>query len=202
MALCDQDLRYVWIHDPHPDFDAAAVVGKRDTELADNQGTRRLEALKQSVVETGSSGRSEIAFPLSTGTRVFDVQAEPLLDESGSVAAISTVAVDTTESKRAEDALRESEERFRVLFEGHGAVMLLMEPESGQILDANAAAARFYGYSREQLRAMRIEQINQLPPEEVAAERRRAADRARTCSPSRTGWQAARCASWRCTPRR
>ena len=54
--------------------------------------------------------------------------------------------------------------------------MLLIEPDGGQILDANAAAARFYGYSREQLRAMHIEQINQLPPEEVAAERRRAAD--------------------------
>ena len=76
----------------------------------------------------------------------------------------------------AESALRESEERFRVLFEGHGAVMLLIEPDSGQILDANAAAVRFYGYSREQLRAMRIEQINQLPPEEVAAERRKAVD--------------------------
>jgi len=79
-------------------------------------------------------------------------------------------------SLRAEEALRASEERFRVLFEGHRAVMLVIEPESGQILDANAAATRFYGYSREQLRAMRIEQINQLPPEEVAAERHRAVD--------------------------
>ncbi len=175
VALCDRDLRYVWIHDPHPDFDAAAVVGKRDSELADNDGARRLEVLKQRVIETGASARSEIAFPLTTGTRVFDIQAEPLLDESGSVTAITTVAVDTTESQRADEALRVSEERFRVLFEGHGAVMLLMEPESGQILDANPAAVRFYGYSREQLQAMHIGQINQLPPEEVAAERRRAA---------------------------
>jgi PAS domain S-box-containing protein len=76
--------------------------------------------------------------------------------------------------QRVEEALRASEERFRALFEGHRAVMLVIEPESGQILDANAAAVRFYGYSREQLRAMHIEEINQLPPEEVAAERHRA----------------------------
>ena len=88
-----------------------------------------------------------------------------------------TTVQDIGDRRRAEEALRESEERFRVLFEGHGAVMLLMEPDGGQILDANAAAAGFYGYSRERLRAMNIEQINQLPPEEVAAERRRAAAR-------------------------
>jgi PAS domain S-box-containing protein len=71
----------------------------------------------------------------------------------------------------------ENEERFRFLFEGHMAAMLLIEPDGGQILDANAAAARFYGYTREQLQAMCIQQINQLSPEDVAAQRRRAVDR-------------------------
>jgi PAS domain S-box-containing protein len=58
--------------------------------------------------------------------------------------------------------------------------MLLIEPESGQILDANAAAAGFYGYSRERLQAMRIQDINLLPPQEVAAERRRAVDHSKS----------------------
>jgi two-component system sensor histidine kinase UhpB len=73
-----------------------------------------------------------------------------------------------------EDPLRASEERFRNMFEGHKAVMLLIEPESGEIVDANVAAAAFYGYSREQLRSLRIQDINQLAPDEVAAERRNA----------------------------
>ncbi len=77
--------------------------------------------------------------------------------------------------KRAEEALRESEARFRSMFEGHGAVMLLLERNTGRIVDANDAAARFYGYSREQLRSMRVTQINQLPPPEVSAELRNAA---------------------------
>ncbi len=81
---------------------------------------------------------------------------------------------DVTGRKQAEAALLESEEQFRVMFERHGAAMLLIEPDSGQITDANEAAVRFYGYSLDQLRAMRIDQINQLPPEEVAAERRKA----------------------------
>jgi PAS domain S-box-containing protein len=87
---------------------------------------------------------------------------------------LAVISRDVTERKRAEETLRESEERFRTMFEGHGAPMLLMEPDSGRIHDANEAAARFYGYTREQLRAMNITQINELPPQEVAAERRKA----------------------------
>ena len=52
--------------------------------------------------------------------------------------------------------------------------MFLIDPTGGLILDANEPAARFYGYSRETLRSMRIMDINVLPPEEVQAEMRRA----------------------------
>jgi PAS domain S-box-containing protein len=67
------------------------------------------------------------------------------------------------------ESLRESEERFRTMFERHKAVMLLIEPESSAIVDANAAAAGFYGFSRNELRAITIYDINQLPPDEMAA---------------------------------
>lgn len=56
----------------------------------------------------------------------------------------------------------------------HPAIMLLVEPDSGGIIDANLAAATFYGYSREHLRTLPIEAINVLGPDEVAAERARA----------------------------
>ncbi|MBR9971673.1 sensor histidine kinase [Magnetospirillum sulfuroxidans] len=56
----------------------------------------------------------------------------------------------------------------------HSSIMLLIEPETGAILDANDAASHFYGYSLPQLRLMRIQDINTLGPDEVGAERRRA----------------------------
>jgi len=76
--------------------------------------------------------------------------------------------------KSAEVALRKSEQRFRQMFENNAAVLLLIEPDSGAIVDANPAAASFYGYSVEQLRVMRIDQINTLTPSEIAAEMARA----------------------------
>ncbi|MDK9726253.1 MAG: PAS domain S-box protein [Sterolibacteriaceae bacterium MAG5] len=60
------------------------------------------------------------------------------------------------------------------MFEKHGAVMLLIDPASGEIIDANDAAASFYGYPKEKLRSLRISDLNALKPAEVAAERQRA----------------------------
>jgi PAS domain S-box-containing protein len=75
--------------------------------------------------------------------------------------------LDITERKRAEAALQDSETLFRKLFEDHSAVKLILDPDTGNIVDANEAAAVFYGWSREQLKQMKIQEINTLPPEEV-----------------------------------
>lgn len=52
--------------------------------------------------------------------------------------------------------------RFDQMFQTHTATMLLIEPESGRIVDANPAALAFYGYSLEELKTMTIDQINTL----------------------------------------
>ena len=83
------------------------------------------------------------------------------------------------EHKRREDALRESEVRYRQMFENNRAVKLLIDPESGQIVDANMAACDFYGYSREDLLALRIWDINVRGEEEVRREMARAREQER-----------------------
>jgi diguanylate cyclase (GGDEF)-like protein/PAS domain S-box-containing protein len=64
--------------------------------------------------------------------------------------------------------LRESETRFRRMFEHHASPMLLIEPVGGGIVNANHAAAEFYGYSIEQMTAMNIGQIN-VQPEQLTS---------------------------------
>lgn len=71
-----------------------------------------------------------------------------------------------------EDALqklRQSESMFRNLFETHSAVKFIIDPVDSRILDANLAAEKFYGWSRDELRQKRIGDINTLTEEEVRA---------------------------------
>ncbi|OGR17816.1 MAG: hypothetical protein A2X81_04425 [Desulfobacterales bacterium GWB2_56_26] len=60
--------------------------------------------------------------------------------------------------------------RFRKLFEQHSAVIMILDAETGQIVDANKAAVRFYGWPHEKLKQMRIDEINILSPEAIKAE--------------------------------
>ncbi len=72
------------------------------------------------------------------------------------------------------EQIQYSEERYRALFQDNHCVMLIIDPASDAILDANQAAASYYGWSREQLMQMKIAQINMLSPEQIRAEMQRA----------------------------
>ncbi|WP_370279919.1 diguanylate cyclase domain-containing protein [Pontibacterium sp.] len=63
-----------------------------------------------------------------------------------------------------------SESLFDTSFRTQTAIMLLISPEDGRIVEANEAAARFYGYSVDQLKTMKVQEINQLSKQAVAEE--------------------------------
>ncbi len=76
---------------------------------------------------------------------------------------------DVSARKQTEAVIRESESRYRSLFQNNHAVMLLVDPTNGRILDANPAAVHFYGWSREQLLAKQTSDLNLLSEAEVEA---------------------------------
>jgi len=96
--------------------------------------------------------------------------AVPLADEAGTSIGFEGIARDITERKRVEETLRRSEEDYRKLFEDHAAVKIIIDPATGNIHDANLAAVEYYGWSREELRKMKIQQINVLPLEKIQDE--------------------------------
>ncbi len=64
-------------------------------------------------------------------------------------------------------ALKDSEESYRNQFAYNQAVMLLIDPVDGAIVDANIAAVKFYGYPVEKLLSLRLTDINTLSDNEV-----------------------------------
>lgn len=93
-----------------------------------------------------------------------------LLIYPAATAALGKLIVIREKRKLSEEALRESEEKFRSIFQRHSAVQLILDPETGNIINANEAAGQFYGWSIEQLKKMRIQEINTLSPEDINVE--------------------------------
>lgn len=61
-----------------------------------------------------------------------------------------------------EQELSERQQQYRVFFEESYSAMLLVDPETAEIVDANPAACRFYQYTLEQLKNIKMWQINQI----------------------------------------
>ncbi|MFH1079750.1 MAG: PAS domain S-box protein [Pseudomonadota bacterium] len=77
-------------------------------------------------------------------------KASPLYDRNNKVVGAIQSLRDITEQKRAEDILRESENRYRTIFENTGSAMLIVE-ENATITLANAEFENIYGYSKEEI---------------------------------------------------
>lgn len=75
--------------------------------------------------------------------------------------------------------LRDIAESYKRIFRDHDAIMLLIEPDTGRIVDANLAAERFYGHSIAQMTSMLISDINMLDPEQIRFERNLALEESR-----------------------
>ena len=71
---------------------------------------------------------------------------------------------------RVERQLRESEERYRSIFDNTHAAMLLVDAKDDGIIDVNPAACRYYGYSKAAMTALKMADINVLSTEQIAGE--------------------------------
>ncbi|WP_321368421.1 diguanylate cyclase domain-containing protein [uncultured Desulfuromusa sp.] len=63
--------------------------------------------------------------------------------------------------------LSRQQQHYQIFFEESQSIMLLVDPETAEIVDANPAACKFYQYRREQLQNMKMWQINQIGEAEV-----------------------------------
>lgn len=95
LAETDGALRYVWITNPHPDFDPSQVVGKRDDELA-GAGAEEIMALKREVLATGVPASRILKFQRSDGPHYYAISAYRIRERNGRHDRLLTIAFDSS----------------------------------------------------------------------------------------------------------
>ena len=88
------------------------------------------------------------------------LEAISIVDNNGNFKEFRIAVTNITELKNTEKALKYSEERYRDIFINNPAIMLIVNISNGNIIDANPAAIKFYGYSLDEMLKMKIGDIN------------------------------------------
>ena len=132
-------------------------VGHRLEDIFPNdEHVRVWRGLYQRALREGSFTTDYTVF---AGTRTLQVSLNALRRD-GSAFGISVFGRDVTEQRLAETRRRESEERFRALFEDAGDAIFISTLDDGKFLEVNRAACQRLGYSREELLAMSATDID------------------------------------------
>jgi PAS domain S-box-containing protein len=125
---------------------AAEIIGTCVYDLFPPAVAKSRRACLDEVIRTKCSVHHE---DVRQG-RIYDLHLYPVFDEAMDVSRIAIYARDITDQKQAEEALRQSEETYRTIFENTGTAMILVE-EDMMISRINDETVNLWGYSKEEL---------------------------------------------------
>jgi len=122
------------------------------------------------ALETGTVQRNE---NVRVGGRIYEISSSPFVDMDGQTKVLQIVR-DMTDYHEMARALQESEERFRTLFTEIPEAVIVFDPATYQIVDANRVTEERYDYTRDELLQMTL--LDLRPAEEVERFRAMAAN--------------------------
>ncbi|HET7479645.1 MAG TPA: PAS domain S-box protein [Rubrobacteraceae bacterium] len=137
------------------------VVGLSDHDIFTGEIADQLCANDREVLRRGVSLDLEEVVPQDDGMHTYASIKFPLRGPGGEPYAICGISTDITERKRAEEALRQSEERYRVVTETASDAIVMID-EKNRVLFTNSAVENVFGYTSEELIGQQLTML--MPP--------------------------------------
>ncbi|MBN2349095.1 MAG: PAS domain S-box protein [Bacteroidales bacterium] len=188
-SIIEQSTQAMWISDENGtlirinpacckllNIKAEEVIGKYNIfndNIVEEQGYM---PMVKGVFEEGKPTRFEIFYNTSQlkhlqlkgmADVVLDIIIFPVRDIYGKITNAVIQHIDITGRKQVEHAIKESEEKYRTLFNNNYTVMLIIDPQTGKITEANPAACKFYGWTSSEFKRKSITEINTLSKDAV-----------------------------------
>jgi PAS domain S-box-containing protein len=159
----DIDGTIQYINKVFPGFSIEKIIGTKIYDYIQPECHKVVKECIDSVVRTGRCSNFEVAGIGPDGmTSLYSTRVVPIMKDDQPT-TLSMIATDVTDRRHTENALKESEERFRTLFNQASDCILLLEPSNKNdliIVDANDAACSMHGYTREELVGRPISFLN------------------------------------------
>lgn len=147
----------------------AGIIGKTDYEMFPTEQAELLRAHDEEVLQTRSPIEWEEIVSVNGGLCNYVSLKFPLYDSAGKPYAVASISTDITTRKQKTEALRQSEELFRMLVESvRDAGLLTLDP-TGRVVSWNAGAERITGYRADEIVGRYVSDLG--GPEEATTER-------------------------------
>ncbi|MBI5625788.1 MAG: PAS domain S-box protein [Nitrosomonadales bacterium] len=192
--LKDSDGRYLKVNKAYADYakldDAQQIIGKTDFDLWPKELAEKYRS--DDVEVMASRHQKRVEEPSFDGANMHWVETfkTPVIDQSGNVLGTTGFARDITERKQAEQALAESESRFREIFNTVNDAIFIHDAETGRIVDVNNRMCEMYGMTHEEALACGADDLSAGTPPYSSAEAAEKIRLARTGGPQTFDWLA------------
>ncbi|MDO9540830.1 MAG: PAS domain S-box protein, partial [Kiritimatiellia bacterium] len=162
IAQCDLERRYKFVNQPYAEMfglQPVDIVGKHPRDILGEEAYAQA-CPHMEVALAGQPAEYDLVLSAApSGPRNVNVRYTPERDASGRVVGFVAAISDISERKQAEEALRESETRHRIILQTAMDGYWLLDSK-GRILDVNNAYCRMSGYSRDALEGMKASDLD------------------------------------------
>jgi PAS domain S-box-containing protein len=162
LALVDAQHRYRYLNQTQKDFLRLRPDDLTGQRVADVLGPLYEQSVRQRLERAfrGESVNEQLDLPRANSTELRHCEVRLQLGAYRTEPVVVIVIVDVTERKRAEQALRQSEERFAKAFRANPSALVIFRLHDGRFLDANETYHDLLGYSREELIGHNAQELN------------------------------------------